>query len=474
MVKLKVVYRCADCGSLAPKWVGKCASCNGWNTLFEDVEAVASASSATRKVADAKASQVDPVSIDSIDTSATTVVSTGLDEVDRVVGGGLVPGSVTVLGGEPGIGKSTLVLQMLAAIARQGQRVLLVCGEESVEQVSRRAQRLAAVDSNLFVVAETSTDAVATAIAQIKPVVVVVDSIQTMSDADSDAVAGSITAVRQSAHTLTDLAKDQGVAMILVGHVTKEGSLAGPRVLEHLVDTVLHFEGDRHHGLRLLRAVKHRFGSTGELGVFEMTELGLVALDDPSALFLADRRVTTPGSIVVPILDGSRPLLVEVQALVGPSSTTLPRRNAQGLDTSRLSLLCAVLQRHTGLALANQDVYASVIGGVNVSEPAVDLGVALAIVSATFGVPLPVGLVACGEVGLAGEIRHVGQLPRRLSEASRLGFSDALVPPSGVVRPTSQTLSLVEYDEDALTVNPVGTLIEAIMACEMAGYFARR
>jgi DNA repair protein RadA/Sms len=468
MVKLKVVYRCSDCGAAAPKWVGKCTSCDAWNTLFEDVEAAGGASSGIRRADEVLANAVAPIQIDHVDIAGSPMLSTGVDEVDRVLGGGLVSGSVTVLGGEPGIGKSTLLLQVLASLAARGQTVLLVCGEESIEQVSRRAQRLGAIETRMFVVAETTTAGVASAIQKVSPAVVVIDSIQTMTDADSDALAGSVSAVRQSAHTLTTLAKDQAVAMVFVGHVTKEGALAGPRLLEHMVDTVLHFEGDRHHGLRLLRAVKHRFGSTGELGVFEMTESGLSALEDPSSLFLADRRLSTPGSIVVPILDGSRPLLVEVQALVGTNSSPNPRRNAQGLDTSRLSLLAAVIERHTGVPFAGLDLYASVVGGVHVAEPAVDLGVCLALISARLNVPLPLGLVACGEVGLGGEVRHVGHLGRRLAEAERLGFWQALVPPgAGLSANNGKSLSR-SLDDVGMAVKPIGTLLEAIKSSEMA------
>ncbi len=368
-----------------------------------------------------------PVPIVEIDLEGTHQLATGLPELDRVLGGGLVPGSVTVLGGEPGIGKSTLVLQAVAGLARRGATALVVTGEESVAQVRLRAERLGALDDDVLVVAETDLETVAAHIEATDPDVVVVDSIQTLRHAGFPGAAGSVSQVREVAHELVSLAKQRGVSMLVVGHVTKVGDLAGPRELEHVVDTVLAFEGDRHHALRLLRAHKHRFGSTDELGLFEMGVEGLVAVDDASRLFLADRKVGAPGSAVGVVVEAGRPLLVEVQALVAPTPAPMPRRVAQALDGGRLAMLLAVLDQRAGVSCAGSDVFASVAGGVRVAEPALDRGVCLAVASAVSGWPLPPDVVAIGEVGLAGEVRAVPGLDRRLREAARLGFGTAIV-----------------------------------------------
>ena len=371
-----------------------------------------------------------PVLVGDVQLGEWATRPTGIDELDRVLGGGLVPGSVTLVGGEPGIGKSTLLLQALASMASSGARCLLVSAEESKQQVRLRAERLGALDAGLWLVAETSLSGVVAAIDEVRPDVVVVDSVQTVADLDLGPAPGSVTQVRECAARLVGLAKQRGVSVLLVGHVTKEGALAGPRVLEHVVDTVLSFEGERHHSLRLLRAVKHRFGPTGELGLFEMAGAGLVGVPDAGALFLGDRRAGVPGSVVVPAMEGHRPLLVEVQALVTRSELPMPRRSAQGLDPGRLALVIAVLAERAGVRLAGSDVYASAVGGVRVAEPAGDLALALALASAHLDRAVPADLVACGEVGLAGELRQVGSAGRRLAEAARLGFRRALVPAS--------------------------------------------
>jgi DNA repair protein RadA/Sms len=355
---------------------------------------------------------------------------TGVGELDRVLGGGLVPGSVTLLGGEPGIGKSTLLTEVAAHWAAEGDRVLYVSAEESNQQVHARAARLGALSPLLWVLPETSLPHIIAALDTVKPALVVIDSVQTISDPELGSAPGSVVQVRECAHRLTREAKERGVAVLLVGHVTKDGTLAGPRVLEHVVDTVLAFEGERHHALRLLRAVKHRFGATGELGLFEMTDSGLRGMPDAAGLFLADRRPGVPGSVIVPTIEGQRPLVVEVQALVTPSAFTPPRRSAQGVDAGRLSLLLAVLDQRVGLSVGTADVYASVVGGIRLTEPGVDLGIALAIASAATGVAVSDGLVVCGEVGLGGELRQVAHTPRRLAEAARLGFDRAIVPAS--------------------------------------------
>jgi len=365
-----------------------------------------------------------------VDPTAATGRATGVPELDRALGGGLVPGSVTLLGGEPGIGKSTLLLQAMGRMAADGARCLLVSAEESVEQVRLRAERLGTLAPSLLVLPETSLPAIAERVADIAPDVLAVDSIQTVFDPEVAGAPGSVAQVREGAHRLVRLAKDRAMATVLVGHVTKDGSLAGPRVLEHVVDTVLAFEGDRHHALRMLHALKHRFGTTNELGVFEMAEAGMTEVPDPSALFLADRRPGLPGSVVTATMEGVRPLLVEVQALVSETRAPAPRRSARGLDAARLEMLLAVLAARADAPVSGFDVYASVAGGYRVQDAGSDLAVAVAVASAASGRPLPEGLVAVGEVGLGGELRQAPQSARRLSEAARLGFRAAVVPAS--------------------------------------------
>jgi DNA repair protein RadA/Sms len=425
--KVRTVFRCAECGASAAKWAGRCTTCGAWNTMAEEIDSPPSARF-DRPVL-APTSPATP--IDQVSTEGFAAVPTGIAELDRVLGGGLVPGSVTLLGGEPGIGKSTLLLQFLGAVAKSGRRALLVSGEESRSQVHLRATRLDAIHPNMWLAAETSLPEIIGQIDAVGPEVVVVDSIQTLHDPELSSAPGSVGQVRECSHALVRIAKEQGISILLVGHVTKEGSLAGPRVLEHIVDTVLAFEGDRHHALRLLRAVKHRFGATGELGLFEMLEGGLVGVADPSNLFLGDRHHGASGSVVTCALEGARPLLVETQALVTESSLSFPRRAATGLDSNRLAVLLAVLEQRAGInKLAFCDVYAAAVGGVRLVEPAVDLPVCLAMASAYCEVPFPDDAIAIGEVGLAGEIRSVSQIARRLGEAARLGFKRAIVPKS--------------------------------------------
>jgi DNA repair protein RadA/Sms len=370
-----------------------------------------------------------------VDTSSGAAAPTGIDELDRVLGGGLVPGSVTLLGGEPGVGKSTLLLMAAAAVAERGT-VLYVSAEERAQQVRTRAERVGALHPRLWLLAETSLPRILAASSQVQPDLLVVDSIQTVHDPELPSAPGSVTQVRGCTHQLVREAKSSGRAVVLTGHVTKDGQLAGPRVLEHVVDTVVAFEADAHHALRLLRATKHRFGTTGELGLFQMDERGLTAVADPSALLLADRRADTEGSAVVAAIDGHRPLLVEVQALVHPTGLSYPRRSAQGIDTNRLELLLAVLQARCSVDLGRCDVFVSTVGGVRVGEPGADLGICLALVSAVLRLPLASDVAVCGEIGLGGELRQVAQTRRRLAEVARLGFHRAIVPrsASGEVR----------------------------------------
>jgi DNA repair protein RadA/Sms len=442
MSRVRTVFRCNECGAGAPKWVGQCAACEAWGTVTEG--------RGGPPVAPALASTAPPVPIAEVDPAPFVARPTGVDELDRVLGGGLVPGSVTLLGGEPGIGKSTVVLQAAAEVAGGGGTVLYLSGEESPHQVRLRAERLGALHPRLWLAAETALPQVVGAIDHVAPDLVVVDSIQTLVDPELDSAPGSVAQVRECSHRLVTEARRRGCAVILVGHVTKDGSLAGPRVLEHVVDTVLSFEGDRHHALRLLRVVKHRFGSTQELGLFEMTGTGLRGVPDPSGLFLADRRSGIPGSVVVPTMEGHRPLLVELQVLVANSFLASPRRSAQGIDSGRLSLLLAVLEQRVGVSTASVDVYALAVGGVKVVEPGVDLALGLAVVSSLTGIALTSDLVACGEVGLGGELRQVAHTPRRLAEAARIGFRRAVVPYSAPEPPPG------------IEVVRVGTLTDAV------------
>jgi len=444
MARSRVVHRCSECGAAHPKWAGQCVACQAWNTLVEDVEGPDLAAS----LAIGPAAVARP--IDEVGAAVGHPQPTGIDELDRVLGVGLVPGSVTLLGGEPGIGKSTLLLQLLASWP---SRTLYVSAEESAQQVRLRAQRLGALRPELWLLAETAMPHIVAALDEVQPTLVVVDSIQTVGDPELGSAPGSIVQVRGCAARLVHEAKARGVPVVLVGHVTKDGGLAGPRTLEHLVDVVLSFEGDRHHALRLLRAVKNRYGPTDELGLFEMVERGLIGVPDASSLFLTDRRTGVPGSAVLPTLDGHRPLLVEVQALTNPVSNGVPpRRSAQGLDPDGWPLLLAVLERRARMPTSTSEVFASAVGGVRLAEPGADLAVCLAIASAMRNQPLPPDLVAFGEVGLAGELRQVSHAQRRLTEATRLGFRRAIVPlnsPNGV-----EGISLIR----------AGTLAEALAA----------
>jgi DNA repair protein RadA/Sms len=421
--KIKTLFCCTQCGAQAPKWAGRCSECGDWNTLVEEIVGGTGTKS---DVPLAPTNRSGPSRIGEVRTDGSLPISTGIDELDTVLGGGLVPGSVTLLGGEPGIGKSTLLLQLLAA---RDDTTLYVSAEESATQVRLRAERLDAVRPDLWLHSETSLPHVLKAIDDTQPKLVVIDSIQAMVDPELSSAPGSVGQVRGCAHRLVNEAKERNIAIVLVGHVTKDGNLAGPRVLEHVVDTVLQFEGDRHHALRLLRAVKHRFGPTNELGLFEMVGAGLVAVPDPSTMFLADRRTGVAGSAVVPTMEGRRPIVVELQALTSPGLENVPkRRSAQGIDGGRLSMLMAVLGQRGRIKVGDQDVYASAAGGAKLTEPGLDLGICLAVASAMNDQPLPADMAVFGEVGLGGEIRQVSHAPRRVTEAARLGFRRIILP----------------------------------------------
>jgi DNA repair protein RadA/Sms len=452
MHRARTVHRCQACDATAPRWTGRCPTCGEWNSLVEETVRPTPTAAAGGEARPA------PVPLASVDAVGAAPRPTGLAELDRVLGGGLVPGSVTLVGGEPGVGKSTLLLQVLAAEARRGP-VLLAAAEESARQVRLRAERLGGLSDQLLVLAGTDLGAVVDAVAAVQPGLVVVDSIQSVSDPDVPGIPGTLAQVRSCAEVLTTLAKASHVPFILVSHVTKEGSLAGPRALEHLVDTVVLVEGDRHHALRMLNAVKHRFGPTGELGLFEMSADGLHPVADPHRYLLGDRRGGVAGSVVLPAMQGQRALLVEVQALMAPTrANTQPRSSAQGLDASRLALVRAVLDRRAHVGKGPVDLFASVVGGIRVVEPAADLALACALASAWCQVPIADDVVVFGEVGLGGEVRQAPQAGRRLAEAHRVGFRRAVVPsatPDGppgleVVRVTTvlEALSLlIDVDE---------------------------
>jgi DNA repair protein RadA/Sms len=422
MAKAKPLYVCTECGGQSPKWQGQCPHCGTWNTLVETLAAPAPAR--FESVAGTRSS-ITPLA--SVTPRASARVATGLEEFDRVLGGGLVPGGVILLGGDPGIGKSTLLLQAGAALGAT-HRTLYVTGEESAEQIALRAQRLALVNAPIELLAEVQLEAIVAAINAASPEIVVIDSIQTLYTEALASAPGSVAQVRECAAQLTRLAKQRGVVVIFVGHVTKEGAIAGPRVLEHIVDTVLYFEGDPHSSFRLVRAIKNRFGAANELGVFAMTERGLKGVSNPSALFLSQHADGVAGSAVVATLEGSRPLLVEVQALVDPVQGAMARRLAVGLDPQRLALLLAVLHRHGGIETAGFDVFVNAVGGVRIAEPAADLAVTLAVYSSLRNKPLPKKALIFGEIGLAGEVRPVQRGQERIREAAKLGFDTFVIP----------------------------------------------
>ncbi|MFM9880532.1 MAG: DNA repair protein RadA [Burkholderiaceae bacterium] len=427
MAKDKTHYACTECGGISPKWLGKCPQCAAWNTLVESATPLPDAGKNRYAPSLALAPASALAALADIEAGDVDRFPTGIDELDRALGGGMVQGGVLLIGGDPGIGKSTLLLQALDGMQRRGGATLYVTGEESAAQVAARARRLGLQGSQVQVLAETGLEKIIATLSASQPQIAVIDSIQTLYSEQLSSAPGSVAQVRECAAHLTRLAKSSGMAIVLVGHVTKEGALAGPRVLEHMVDTVLYFEGDTHSAFRLVRAVKNRYGAVNEIGVFAMTERGLKGVSNPSAIFLSHHSTPAPGSCVLVTLEGTRPLLVEIQALVdtgGPS----PRRLSVGLERDRLAMLLAVLHRHAAISCSDQDVFVNAVGGVQISEPAADLAVLLAIYSSLRGKPLPKGFVAFGEVGLAGEVRPAPRGQERLKEAAKLGFDMAVVP----------------------------------------------
>ena len=425
MSKSRTRWVCQNCGSIQVKWMGRCPDCSQWNTLVEEQVPAEPARSAARGTW-IPTSEATPVT--RVEANGYERLQVPLAEFNRVLGGGVIPGSVTLIAGDPGIGKSTLLLQVGGMLAQGGRRILYVSGEESAQQVRLRADRLGMQSEQLYVLAETNLSQILGHIESLKPTLAIVDSIQAVYLEDLTSSAGSVSQVRECAASLLRLAKSAHIPILIVGHVTKSGAIAGPRVLEHIVDAVLYLEGERFHAYRLLRGVKNRFGSTDEVGVFEMGEAGLSEVGNPSQAFLAERLASAPGSAVAVTVQGTRPLLVEVQALTGQTSLALPRRTPNGIELNRLLMLTAVLSRRVGLSLANQDIFVNVVGGLRVNEPAADLAVAVAIASSVRNRPVASDLAIVGEIGLSGELRSVGQLDRRLREAARLGFGRCLVP----------------------------------------------
>ncbi|HUG54388.1 MAG TPA: DNA repair protein RadA [Vicinamibacteria bacterium] len=453
--KVKTVFACQACGFESSKWLGRCPDCGEWNSFAEERQEVPSTGRGRPAVLLEATGRPKPY--DTIDGTDAMRVSSGIGEFDRVLGGGIVPGSMVLIGGEPGIGKSTLLLQVAHLLGRQGGAVLYVSGEESERQIKLRGDRLGISGAGLFLMAETSLERIVEQVDAMKPAALVIDSVQTVFSSKFPSAPGSISQVREVATQLLMIAKGRGITTFLIGHVTKDGSLAGPKSLEHIVDTVLYFEGEKHQHHRIVRAVKNRFGAVSELGVFEMTGAGLKPVPNPSALFLSERLAGSPGSAVVATVEGSRPMLVEVQALVSPTSFGTPRRMAIGLDANRTTLLMAVLEKRVGLQLLGDDVFVSVAGGLEVSEPAADLGVAAAVASSFRNRPVPAGTVVFGEVGLGGEVRSSGQAALRVREAAQMGFTRCILPARNV-----------PDDVDGIQLVGVGTLEEALARLESA------
>ena len=445
----KFIFRCQSCGGQAPKWMGKCPDCGAWDTLVE--ERISSGVLKKKK----SSFLPEPVLLDSVEAEETDRIKTGVGEFDRVLGGGIVDGTLILIGGDPGIGKSTLMLQVLSSLSKAGKKCLYVSGEESVRQLSMRGKRLNSHGASMFVVSETDLDSILAMVGLTKYDALVIDSIQTVFHPDVSSTPGSVTQIREAAMQFMKLAKTTGLPIFLVGHVTKVGAIAGPRIMEHMVDTVLYFEGDKSHVFRILRAVKNRFGSTNEIGVFEMNEKGLTEVPNPSAVFLAERSAVSPGSVVTSCMEGTRPILVEIQGLVSSSGLGTPRRTILGLDNHRVALIVAVMEKRLGMNLSGLDIFMNVIGGVKIVEPAVDLAIAAALASTFLDKPVDKGTTLIGEIGLTGEIRAVGHVQARIKEAAKMGFTKCLVPSSTIKQLSKikgMTIESVSFLKSAMEV----------------------
>ncbi len=451
MARQKTIFVCQNCGYKAPKWLGRCPDCGAWNSLVEEL------TERDNRDRGKRGSFLDrPQRIDTIPLDKEGRDKTGMSEFDRTLGGGVVPGSLVLIGGDPGIGKSTLILQVVQRLAQQGHRALYISGEESVQQIKMRAQRISADSSELYLLSGTCLEDLIDRLDELAPRIIVIDSIQTIYTESLGSAPGSIGQVREVTSRLMNLAKGSGRAIFLIGHVTKDGAIAGPKVLEHLVDTVLYFEGDGSHMYRILRAVKNRYGPTNEIGVFEMSDNGLEEVGNPSKIFLEERAIDVSGSVVISCMEGSRPLLVEMQALVCTSSLAIPRRTTIGVDPNRVSLLAAVLAKRGGVALSDKDIFLNVAGGIKIDEPAIDLGIISTTASSFLNKPIPRKTITFGEVGLSGEVRGVSQTEVRLKEAVKLGFSRCLLSKKSI-----KTLKST-VDMELIGVSSVTELLEAL------------
>ena len=438
MAKIRTHFECQQCGYQAPRWMGRCPECGNWGSLLEE-----HGGTGRGQGVGARSPSASPMPVTEVERPALARIPTGFPEVDRTLGGGMVPGSVVLIGGDPGIGKSTLLLQVAARLASQGRKALYVSGEESTEQIRVRAERIGAMSPHLYLAAETLLEAIIEHGERIRPDLLILDSIQTTFAGALESPPGSISQVREVASRLLTLSKERGISTCLIGHVTKEGSFAGPKALEHIVDTVIYFEGEQQHAYRILRVTKNRFGSTHEIGIFEMTEVGLKEVDNPSRIFLAERSAGVTGSAVVVTMEGTRPLLVEIQALVAPTHASFPRRVVTGADLNRVAILLAVLEKRVGMPLSTCDVFVNVAGGVRITEPAADLGIVAAVASSLRNAPLDPRMVCFGEVGLTGEIRAVRHAAQRLHEARQLGFARCILPETNEGRPREAEIEAI-------------------------------
>ncbi|HBG7712193.1 DNA repair protein RadA [Clostridioides difficile] len=449
MAKIKTKYVCQSCGYETAKWLGKCPECTKWNTFVEEIDQ----KSTKKEVFIIDKSSSKPVSINSIESKEEERFTTDINELDRVLGGGIVKGSLVLVGGDPGIGKSTLLIQVSSNVANLGKTVLYITGEESESQIKMRAKRLGINSENLYIFAENNLSIIESYLESVNPELIILDSIQTVFSPEISSAPGTVSQIKEGTSKFMKISKKMGISTFIVGHVTKEGSLAGPKLLEHMVDTVLYFEGERYNTYRLVRAVKNRFGSTNELGVFEMRDLGLVELDNPSKILISEKPKDVAGSVIISTVEGTRPMLLELQALVSPTSFGIPKRTSTGVDYNRVGMLLAVLEKRVGLQIQNQDVYINIVGGIKINEPSIDLGIAISVASSFRNIPIDEDIAVTGEVGLTGEVRAVSFIEKRIAECKKLGFKKIVVPRSNydVVKETK-----------GIEIWPVGNLRQAI------------
>ncbi|EMJ5513206.1 DNA repair protein RadA [Clostridioides difficile] len=426
MAKIKIKYVCQSCGYETAKWLGKCPECTKWNTFVEEIDQ----KSTKKEVFIIDKSSSKPVSINSIESKEEERFTTDINELDRVLGGGIVKGSLVLVGGDPGIGKSTLLIQVSSNVANLGKTVLYITGEESESQIKMRAKRLGINSENLYIFAENNLSIIESYLESVNPELIILDSIQTVFSPEISSAPGTVSQIKEGTSKFMKISKKMGISTFIVGHVTKEGSLAGPKLLEHMVDTVLYFEGERYNTYRLVRAVKNRFGSTNELGVFEMRDLGLVELDNPSKILISEKPKDVAGSVIISTVEGTRPMLLELQALVSPTSFGIPKRTSTGVDYNRVGMLLAVLEKRVGLQIQNQDVYINIVGGIKINEPSIDLGIAISVASSFRNIPIDEDIAVTGEVGLTGEVRAVSFIEKRIAECKKLGFKKIVVPRS--------------------------------------------